>query len=516
MATIDPPFKLTDGLVFRLRSRKGLKNKDDLPDWYLAYSESDGTLISNGGYNKSSEWMLKADPTNEGVFSIKAANSNHFIAINDALEVKTPPQANPNTKMKLFFLDTGKVCVMSFTHKDKKNRAGGAGPHLGVQPRGELIGNAGRGEWGQFDFLPTDLAANNTNLTKLQKSIALNALPLSDPQHEATQLLFNHAKHRELFYGQFIVETKPVSVAKALLNADFKLPNMKVDKWAVFCAAPPSPMPSQNVKSASLKVYNLKNELVSGSDMKQTENGHYMLRSMVHGYPHNITAKYEIEAQLYSMTLKRAEPGQMIPPVPMMGEEQRAYHLKKTSLMDFDSVVFQNWVTNNRLHPMPTEIGPEPLLCYAYRVFLFIKIHFSYIYAKDVKSRKASDTIVRRATDCGGFCILYAAIMRMHGIPCRLLFGRWAATTPEPTGNVHVKGEFYCDGVGWIPYDPASAITNDHTAPYTKCFGSSGGNFITMHFDHNIQGLETIIQGKKNIEFSQGKNSTLTWTVNTN
>nr|MBA3684840.1 transglutaminase family protein [Planctomycetota bacterium] len=73
-----------------------------------------------------------------------------------------------------------------------------------------------------------------------------------------------------------------------------------------------------------------------------------------------------------------------------------------------------------------------------------------------------------RSGDCGGLCIALAAALRANGVPARLLAGRWATSAlPEhrvddvPYLQQHVKLEFHCQGIGWVPCDPASGVLHD-------------------------------------------------------
>eukprot|EP01133_Synstelium_polycarpum_P014978 gene14978-17712_t len=420
------------------------------------------------------------------------------MGINEQLEAIVNADPKFSGRLEFVWLPSGKLCMMSDMYREKKSRAGTPGPHIGVAPHGDLIGNAGRGDWGQFDIIPC--APHN----------ATALLAHSNPSSPAMQLLVNFAKHRELFGAPgatYVIEQTPTKIVRATLTSDIRLPKMKVERWSVVGCAPPSPLQIQDVRSSSLKIYDGET-LVSGGDMISDTNGHFLFRALARGKgpsTHAIRVKLETEAQLYAIKLRKAEPGDFIPAVIPISAETRAYHLRATSLMDFNSPNFAAWVTSNQLHPIAMADGSvEALLPFCYRVFLFMKIYFSYVRAKDVKGRKASETIGVRYTDCGGFCVLYSAIMRMHGIPSRLLFGRWSMTAAEGEQNPHVKGEFYVDQVGWVPFDPASAITADQTSPFTRFFGNDNGNLVCMHLDHNLTGVDTAIAGTKQIEFLQG------------
>lgn len=66
-------------------------------------------------------------------------------------------------------------------------------------------------------------------------------------------------------------------------------------------------------------------------------------------------------------------------------------------------------------------------------------------------------------TDCGGFALLFAAAMRANKIPARVTQGQIAAfgqpeyqSLPEVTPEelqleLHAAGEFFVEGIGWIP-----------------------------------------------------------------
>ncbi|KYQ92054.1 hypothetical protein DLAC_06891 [Tieghemostelium lacteum] len=493
----NPPFELKDGLEVRLRSKKGLKNRDGSPDWYL--SVVSGKLVADGGPSAPSVWILGLN-ADDKTYTLKSKSSNAFLGISETLTAICNADAKTNGKFELFWQENGKVCLMSHQFKGKPNLTGKPGPHLGINPKSELIANAGRGEWGQWSMLEaSDIDTSHGGG---------GASALSSVNSPAMKLLTNFQLHREMWDQRFMIERKPSKSVKAKLLVTYKMPNMRVQKWCVVANAPPV-IQCQNIRTASLKLLQSgTDQVLAGGSIIQAGN-HSLFRAVAKGNgpsQHQIQACYEIEADLFSLSLKKIQPGEFIPPVNQLQPHERAYHLQATSLIDFNSTSFRQWVDSNQLHPMLMSDGSvESLLCFCYRVFLFIKIHFSYVYAKDVKGRKATDSIQARATDCGGFCILASAIFRLHGIPSRLLFGRHGVSGTETEQKVHVKGEFYCDTIGWIPFDPATAITGDHQEPYTKYFGNDGGGLIVMHLDHGIQNIDTLLGiGNQSTEFLQG------------
>ncbi|KAK5575206.1 hypothetical protein RB653_010462 [Dictyostelium firmibasis] len=510
--------QLKDDLNFRLRSKKAPKNKDGTDGWFLGVYD-DG-LISNGG-NKTDKtvWVLKSV---ESSFNIISKDGNYCLGIDDGLNMITNADPNGNGLFIFDWQPNGRVCIQSVFHASKKNRTGKFGPHLGVDPQGGLIGNAGTGEWGQWDIIPVSEGGTTTTTVSHSSPDTVSVKPSAPPTpspptnkqtivpsaHPSIKLLTDFAKHRELWGEQFYVEQKFTKTVDAKLKFMVRLPNLNVKKWSVLACAPPSPLQTQMIKKASLTIFdNTGNNEISKGQLMQA-GSHYVLRAMAKGIPkqHKIYAHYDIEADLYSISLKKIVPGQFMPIVQPLNPQERAYHLQTTNFINYSQPQFQQWIRDNQLHPMLlTDGSVESVLCYAYRVFLFIKLHFEYVLAKDVLSgRKATDTISSKKTDCGGFSILYSSILRMHGIPTRILIGRWALSGTAEKQKVHVVGEFYVDGCGWVPFDPACAITADKTEPFTKFFAQNSGEFITMHIETGIHGIDNGVESKlQTIEFLQ-------------
>ncbi|EGC33193.1 hypothetical protein DICPUDRAFT_88882 [Dictyostelium purpureum] len=517
--------ELKNGLNFRLRSKKSLKNRDGTNDWFLGVY--DGELVSNGGNkNDNTIWVLNLSNSTTGSSFITSKDSKYCLGIDEGLNMISDADKNGNGLFIFDWQPNGRVCIQSVLYANKKNRTGKFGPHLGIDPNGGLIGNAGTGEWGQFDIILVDekesgspsnhgastVSSNNNNNKNDSINNNKSAIPNSNP---SIKLLTDFTKHRELWGERFYIEQKFTKSVKARLATMIRIPNLHVKKWSVVVSAPPTPLQTQMIKSAKLTITDNtgNNEISKGSMVKAKH--HFILKAVARGIPkqHKIHAYYDIEADLYSISLKKiSNDTTFMPMVQPLSQEERLYYLQTTNFINYNTPQFQQWVQSNQLHPILLNDGSvESLLCYCYRVFLFIKLNFEYVFAKDVVggSRKATDTIQHRKTDCGGFAILYSSILRMHGIPTRILIGRWALSGTAEKQKVHVVGEFYADGLGWCPFDPACAITGDKTEPFTKFFAKNSGEFITMHIEHGIHGIDNSIDDKhQTIEFLQ---STAFW-----
>ena len=95
---------------------------------------------------------------------------------------------------------------------------------------------------------------------------------------------------------------------------------------------------------------------------------------------------------------------------------------------------------------------------------------------------------------------MYVSILRSNGIPARCLSGR----NLEPD-STHVRLDFYAEGVGWVPGDPALAISRRSAG---AGFGREPTDMVIMHFDlirferqyHWLQGIGTVRSINQNHE----------------
>ncbi len=79
----------------------------------------------------------------------------------------------------------------------------------------------------------------------------------------------------------------------------------------------------------------------------------------------------------------------------------------------------------------------------------------------------AKTTLSIKKGDCGSFTNLCSACFRSIGIPSRSNSGFWVGTN-----QWHVNGEFYLQGIGWIPFDPSESRLFDTSGTYPYFFGS--------------------------------------------
>ncbi len=169
---------------------------------------------------------------------------------------------------------------------------------------------------------------------------------------------------------------------------------------------------------------------------------------------------------------------------PSADDEDRSSYLRSDRFVDHDQRAMRHWLAKRGL-----KNSTRDQVVFARHVFRAIREDFDYSKREPLPA-KASEAVRAGAADCGGLSMIFVAAMRANEIPARLAVGRWAESA-HGTGNqiadqMHVKAEFYADGVGWIPVDCSGAVEN-RVAAETDFFGYDAGDFLTFHVDCGMQ-----------------------------
>ncbi|KAF2076662.1 hypothetical protein CYY_002032 [Polysphondylium violaceum] len=423
-----------------------------------------GSFVIDQDLSKKYEWVITLNK--DLSFCFKSKTAGCYLGV-DQQCLNVVLNNNPHN-FKVLWRSNGKISLMSHMHCKQTNINGKEGPLIGFNSDGYLIGNADIDNCIQWDIHPAKLPS---------------------PPSNAAKLLSNYNKHLEMWRGSFSLVQKPTKRVKAELATTFSYPNANIKKWVMILPAPPSPTQTQTILSARYDLYDCRGVNMIAQGTMINTHAHYIFRAVAENPPPDATktviSKCIIEAQLSSIKLTKGPAQAPVAPLP---DHVKRYHMLETPKMNYKDPVFKEWLNTHHLHPMLLSDGSyEPILCYAYRVFMFIKVHFNYIYPVD-DGRKATDSILTRSTDCGGFSILFSSVMRAHGIPSKLMFGHWAQSGIQ----YHVKGEFYVNGLGWVPFDMAAGVGDNHE-PFTYNFGQDTGEFITLHFDDDIKDIHTTI-----------------------
>lgn len=161
-----------------------------------------------------------------------------------------------------------------------------------------------------------------------------------------------------------------------------------------------------------------------------------------------------------------------------LGAGERRANLDKGYPFDLQGPTGRRWIAENGL----VRRKGERDLAFANRIQIFMTQYFTY---NSDRGFTFEDAFRYRGIACGGAALLFSSIMRHNNIPARIRGGRWLQDQHKAGDGgyaiqVHVKTDFYAEGVGWVcvefPYgekDPEKI---------TEVFGKDGG-FLTMHIN---------------------------------
>lgn len=296
----------------------------------------------------------------------------------------------------------------------------------------------------------------------------------------------------------YAIAATPVKRVRGELSYRVNGPRIQAREWMVFVARMPE-LPSQS--DVRTKVVP---DGVPARDY--SEAARPLLAARIAGDSPNAQGGFEVhieyEATLVARKLVKLKPGASRPDVVPLDAKTRRIELASGRYMDFDSKAFQKWLEDRGLRRASSEGDVD----FARRAFLQIKREFQYEFTEHM-DRHASHLCTVGRGDCGGMSIMFASALRAHGIPARLLTGRWAtSSTPRRadgllSDQVHVKAEFFAEGVGWVPVDLSSAVLHDRSPEGLRYFGNDPGDFVTFHVDSDLS-VETYF-GRKVIEWLQ-------------
>lgn len=271
------------------------------------------------------------------------------------------------------------------------------------------------------------------------------------------------------FEGPYHVVITPLERVHATVTSTFRFPELDVQEW---WAAVPWPPEFEGQPSARVQVriaeapFAEVNRIVDETALRQP-------LVALHWFPdgsdstHILTAEADYEVTITRRTL---EPGAASTPVRRLTAAERSAFLAATTHFDFSSSRFQTWLRKEGLKRNTAERD----LDFAYRAMETLVRTHTY-RAELFSNRSASAVCASGWSDCGGLATIYVSILRANGIPARCLTGR--SINPNTT---HVKMDFYAEGVGWVPGDPAVAIGSHRAGPG---FGREHFDMIITHFD---------------------------------
>lgn len=303
-------------------------------------------------------------------------------------------------------------------------------------------------------------------------------------------------------YGVSVATVRSID---AVLTYEMTVPDVSAREWVVVAARAPELPGQMNVRSS------LDPGGFATWDLSPGHRPLLVSRIAANGpsKSNRIAARAQYQATLISRHLyRRQDPaGEETPaadPTPL-GTHERQRALARGGTFELDAPEFRRWLSAESLAMKPGESEID----FARRVFLTLKQSFTYEFREGM-DRRLAHVCTSRRSDCGGLSILFAATLRTQGIPARILVGRWAMSS-EPGAQLggsayyqwHVKAEFYAEGVGWVPVDPAAGLVYDPAPDGLRYFGHDEGDFLTLHVDPDLV-LDTVHFGAQPAPFLNG------------
>lgn len=292
--------------------------------------------------------------------------------------------------------------------------------------------------------------------------------------------------------GEYHVVSTPGRTVEATLDVEIHTPVLFVAEWVVVVPSPPEHAGQTDVIH-ELRLNNRPAGLAS------TENSPLArpIRSMRvpgTGDFHLLSFQSRYRVQLHSRRLASGK----APGAPAeLPRAHRDFYLQSSPTVDFKNPGFQARVRQRKW----LRDRQESEWAFAHRVFRSIVDEGKYVPGGDQDRRPQ---VVGRtlSSDCGGFSLLYVAVLRNAGIPARTLWGRWAKSQENDNAQFHVKAEWFATDAGWVPVELAGAITWQGIEK-DDLFGNDNGDFITLHVDTDLK-INTIHFGQKDVGWRQG------------
>ncbi|MEO8204570.1 MAG: transglutaminase family protein, partial [Chthoniobacterales bacterium] len=93
--------------------------------------------------------------------------------------------------------------------------------------------------------------------------------------------------------------------------------------------------------------------------------------------------------------------------------------------------------------------------------------NIQYERRDDGPARPAQETIALKSGACRDTAVLFAEILRAHGIPTRLVSGFLAKSVDDPAEHradnaLHAWVDAFLPGAGWVGFDPTNGVMCDH------------------------------------------------------
>ena len=187
---------------------------------------------------------------------------------------------------------------------------------------------------------------------------------------------------------------------------------------------------------------------------------------------HGFTIRTSITATIYDQQLKKGKAA--IPPAHLTAAEKAGF-LAETNTFDFSKPIVRKWMD---YHKMWMSKGEKPI-DFVHRVYKELRLPRTLPYdTKDGGLWVCSQILRVGYGECCRHAIVGTSILRANNIPARTVCGLCAIDHESKGG--HCWGEFFMEGVGWIPYDTTLDGNNSGSEAY---FGTKKAEFLAGMID---------------------------------
>lgn len=192
----------------------------------------------------------------------------------------------------------------------------------------------------------------------------------------------------------------------------------------------------------------------------------------------------EMDVQIFATELK---PGISAMAIPPLSAAEQAVYLDDGWPNDQARDWFIGWMRSNNL----VKNAGESDLVFAYRVLDFIDHNFRYEIPEPIPAHKLAlerdhlmgdwhYVIETKTGECWRLSDVYCRVMRMNGIPARLVSGNWLNS-----GSHHLRSLIYSPRAGWIPVEVTGAVCSPKKSTATY-FGHWGGPMLVGNQNINF------------------------------
>ncbi|MBY0524851.1 MAG: transglutaminase domain-containing protein [Gemmataceae bacterium] len=272
------------------------------------------------------------------------------------------------------------------------------------------------------------------------------------------------------------LEVTPAKEIEAVLTQEYSFPKFQATEWVVVIPKPLD-LPCQDKVRSNVEIAGSKKPAMEPRGLVL-----YRLSGKEKQFQQGFQVQARYSATLFSRRLIALDSGEKPPATVDLKADERREWLKSSKDFDWESKDFQQWLTKENLRRQDQESDVD----LARRIFLHISTQFKYHYA--VQMDRAASAVCRAGkSDCGGLSGMYVSALRANQVPARTLAGRWALSAKKDDQisgivyyQVHVKAEFFADGIGWVPVDMAGGVQQGDKAKDLRYFGNDKGDFLVL------------------------------------